>query len=328
MFGRQDRPPRRQAQKIRLRDALLYAGLFMGPMILPSQAQTSRETVDQTTRNRSQPGGTYHEYTPEPSLWKRLTENMHGGYSVTLMGPRPIGNSNETYNIFVPDVAPIQLYHSTSIYFQVSPDLTFGFGVDAVQNLANNVVGNTGIIRGSNFTLYDPTLNFTFPNLIQVPGWTVFTSASMSLVLTEASMNIGRVTSINLNQNWRVFNYPSDWSYGFDVNINPQFYTEPFPAGFSFRKTFYMSMGHFLSYRISPQVSITNTTTFDFDHRTPTETGVFAFSPALDDRMRFSLWVNPNVFPMFLSFGGYFQFLIWNPRVDTSIFGLDFSVGF
>jgi hypothetical protein len=306
--------------------ALLLPGLAYSQINVDNR----RETRDQTTRNQSLPGRTQYPFKPppKPSLWKTIKENMHGSYSVTMMGPRPVGPTNSTYNIFVPDVAPIQLYHSTSLFFFVNPDWTFGFGVDAVQNIANDVVGNTGIVRGQNFILYDPTLNITLPNLMKVPGWSVFTSANMSLAVTEASINIGRITSININQNWRVLTYPSKWSYGFDINLNPQFYTEPFPSTFNFRKTFYASIGHFLSYQISPQVSLIHTTTFDMDHRVPNETGFFQFSSGLDDRMRFAMRVSPDLGPLMVSFGGYFQFLMWNPQMDTSIFGMDFSVGF
>ncbi|MBS1960238.1 MAG: hypothetical protein JST80_12245 [Bdellovibrionales bacterium] len=310
---------------------LISVGVTFLLSTTPTQAQTTtttnREGVDQAQRNP--PPQIIHEFTPEPSFWKRLFDNMHGSYTVTLMGPRFIGNSNETYNIYVPDVSPIQLYHSTSLFFQVSPDMTVGFGVDAVQNIANNVVGQTGITRGQDFTLYDPTINFTFPNLVKVPGWKVFSSASFSLSLTEYSNSIGRVTSVNINQNWRVDNYPSDWNYGFDVNLNPQFFTEPFPVTLTYRKTFYASIGHYISYAVSPSVRIYNSTTFDMEHRYPNGTGgFFDFYGGLDDRLKFGMSISPNIYPTFLTVGGYIQALFWNPQLDTTIIGFDFSIGF
>lgn len=292
-----------------------------------AQTTNSRETVDQTQRNP--PKTILHEFTPEVSFWKRMFDNMHGSYSVTLMGPRFIGNSNETYNIYVPDVAPIQLYHSTSVYFQVSPDMTVGFGVDAVQNIANNVTGQTGIVRGQNFTLYDPTINFTFPNLFKVNGWNVFTSGSFSLSLTDYGISLGRVSSVILNQSWRVNNYPSDWNYGFDLSVNPVFYTEPFPQGFTYRKTFYTSIGHYISYQVSPSVRVYNSSTFDMEHRYPNGTGgFFDFYGGLDDRIRFGMSVTPNIYPTFMTIGGYIQALFWNPQYETTILGFDFSIGF
>lgn len=290
----------------------------------------NRESSDQTIRNRSQPGGTQFKFRPppRPSLWKTLFGNMHGSYSVSLMGPRAAGAGNSTFNIFIPDIAPIQLYHSASVYFQVTPDFNFGFGMDAIQNISDGVAGQSGFVRNRSFVLFDPYVTFSFPNLVQVPGWSVFTSANFSLAVTQASIDIGRITSINLNQNWRVLTFPSDWTYGFDINLNPQFYTQPFPTGFQFRQTFYASIGHYLGYRISPQVQLANTTTFDINHREPLESGAFQFSPALFDRMRFALTVNPSIAPLNMSIGTYFQFLIWNPAFDTSIFGLDFSIGF
>ena len=38
--------------------------------------------------------------------------------------------------------------------------------------------------------------------------------------------------------------------------------------------------------------------------------------------------ITPNVSPLLVSIGGYFQTLVWNPSWDTSIIGASFSVGF
>lgn len=253
---------------------------------------------------------------------------MHGSYGVTLMGPRFVGASNETYNLYIPDVAPIQLYHSGSIYFQVNPTFTAGFGVDAVQNIADGVVGQDGIMRGQSFQFYDPTINFSFPNPYKIPGWFITNNGSFSLAVTQPSIDIGRVTQLNYWSNWRVENYPSPWSFGFDFNINPQFYTQPMPEGFSFRKTFYMSVGTYLSYQVSPVVTLSNTTTFDFAHYEGRDEGFFSFSSDLADRSRFNIIVSPSVYPLYLSFTGYIQVLIWDLRPETTITGLGLNISF
>lgn len=331
MFGQKLTPRRRHSQMFSRRRRGVCS--FLAALLIASGAwaQTSgvsREEIDQTRSDRFPPNQTIHEFTPEKSFWKQLFENMHGGYAVTLMGPRFLGASNETYNLYVPDVAPIQLSHSANIYFQVSPDLTVGLQQDAVQDIANDVRGENGFVRGRNFVFYDPVVTFGLPNLVKVPGWWVNHSANISIPITEYSINIGRVTAININSNWRVNTYPSPWNYGFDINLNPEFFTQPFPYTYaSSRKTFYASVGSYLAYQVSPQVTLSNTTTFDFNHRELADEGVFNFSSGLADRTRFNLVVSPNVYPMYLSFTGYIQALVFDLRPETTITGLALSIG-
>lgn len=348
MFGQKPIPRRRHSQLfsrrrrgvcswvawVALLVALVCGWLGRAPEAMAQTTTTtavSREAVDQSRSNRSQPDQTQFDFNPEPGFWKRLFENLHASYGVTLMGPRFLGASNETYNLYVPDVAPIQLYHSASVSFQVTPDFRVGFGLDIVQDIADDVVGETGIRRGQKLTIYDPTVNFSFPNPFQIPGWWVSNSASFSLSVTDYSMNLGRVTQLNYWSNWRINTYPSPWGYGFDINLNPQFYTQPFPdpsTGIFFRKTFYASIGSTLSYQVSPVVSLVHTTTFDFAHYEGRDTGFFNFNSDLADRTRFSIIVSPNVYPMYLSISGYIQALIFDLRPETTITGLGLNISF
>lgn len=340
MFGQKLTPRRRHSQLFSRRRrgvcsllavlfvlaATVWLALVSAPGAYAQQA-VSREEYDQTRAERFPPSQTQHEFNPSPSFWKQMFENMHGGYAVTLMGPRFLGASNETYNLYVPDVAPIQLSHSANIFFQVNPNLTVGIQQDAVQDIANDVRGETGFVRGRNFVFYDPVITFGLPNLIKVPGWWVNHSANISIPITQYSIDIGRVTAINLNSNWRVNTYPSPWNYGFDINLNPEFFTQPFPSQLQYRKTFYASISSALSYQVSPQVTLSNTTTFDMSHRERADEGAFNFSSGLADRTRFNLIVTPNVYPIFMSFTGYIQALVFDLRPETTITGLAFSIG-
>src|ERR1035437_8552147 len=80
--------------------------------------------------------------------WKEFFRNVHGSYNLSFMGPRIAGSGTETYNIFVPDVAPLQLSHTWKLGAQVNPDFQLGFSVNSIQNISDNIRGNTGIIRG------------------------------------------------------------------------------------------------------------------------------------------------------------------------------------
>jgi|GEM_PF-2094081 len=308
--------------------------LFLSGAIAHAQSSENRESQDQTNRGPIlQPRQPPTPYLPKrPNTDFSLSDffkNLHGAYSVSLMGPRFIGDSNETYNIYVPDVAPLQLYHTFQLSYQVNNDLRIGISESAPQNIANDVVSPmTGSRYGTSIEWYDPNIFFEMPNLIQIPGWSVFTSAGFSLSLSDESQRMGKVTAITFQQSWMVKTWPSPWSYGFRIYLNPQFYTDPMPAGYSYRQTLSGSFGHLLSYRVSPNFAVQTSTNFDFEHRSPDVKGFWHLGDNLEDTFRIGAAIYPDVFPMFMSIVGYFQVLFWNPSVDTSIMGASFSIGF
>ena len=296
-----------------------------------SRAQTTAPdiSVTQLPRDKTSPIDTTPFNPPIGETdWKEFFRNVHGSYGVSFMGPRIAGSGNETYNIYIPDVAPVQLSHTWQLGAQVNPNLQLGFSLNSIQNISDNVVGKTGIVRGRTFETYDPEIYANLPNLIHVSGWNVFTSAKMSIPVTQASKDNGKITQITLDQNWSIAS-ESDWTFGFSAELQPIFYTDPMPPNFTYRKTLYASIGHLISYRISPILNIQSTSTLDIDHRAPDPQGAFHFTSNLDDTSRLSLYLSPTISnSIFISVGGFFQFLLWNPTMETSIIGLDFTLSF
>lgn len=291
---------------------------------------TTNNPYTELARDRNAPINTAAFKKPKGETdWAEFFRNVHGTYGLSIMGPRIAGSGNETYNIFIPDVAPVQLSHFWQLGVQVNPDLQLGFSVSSIQNIADGVVGGSGVVRGKLYETYDPEVYANFPNLISVPNWYVFTSARLSLSLSDYSKKVGKITQVSLSQSWTYSAPGSDWSFGASFFAQPIFYTDPMPAEFTYRRTLYSSVGHLISYRISPILNIQSTSTLDFDHRSPDPSGAFHFTSNLDDTSRVSLYLSPSIGKsIFLSLGGYFQFLLWRASMETSIVGLDFSISF
>lgn len=296
------------------------------PASTPTPSPTPAMNYTQLPRDKNLPIDTVAFKPPIGETdWKEFFRNVHGSYGLSFMGPRIAGSGNETYNIYIPDVAPVQLSHTWQLGAQVNPNLQLGFSVNSIQNIADNVTGKTGVVRGRTFETYDPEIYANLPNLVQVPGWFVFSSAKISIPLTEASKNSGKITQITLDQSWTFQKPGSDWSFGAAFEVQPIFYTDPMPPSFSYRKTLYVAAGHLISYRISPTVNVQSTSNLDFDYRSPAP----KFTSNLDDTSRLAIYLSPAISKsIFLSLGGYFQFLLWNPATETSIIGLDFSISF
>jgi len=312
------------------------------PVVIPdrtpeqdAEANLVPTHFDQTdlARNKNSPINT-SPFKLRPSGetdWNDFFQNLHGSYEVFLMGPRIAGAGIETYNIYIPDVAPLQLSHYWQLGEQVNPNLQIGFKISGIQNISDGVVGTTGIVRGRSFELYDLELYANLPNLVQLPGCFVFTSVAMSLPTSSKSQEIGRITEITIDQTWTLANYPSKWTFGLPLEIQAAFFTNPFPTSFAYRKSFYASFGHLISYRISPYVNVQSTSVFDFSHRALPDAsgGVFDFNSNLPDTSRLSLYLTPSISKsFFLSLAGYFQFLVWAPAFETSILGADLTISF
>jgi hypothetical protein len=284
----------------------------------------------QAQQDLPKPNQNVNLYRPpgEIPAFSDILKNIHASYAVSFMGPRLEGSSGETYNIYLPDVSSIQLYHSLRVGYQVTSSLQMGIGSDIVNNLKDGTVATTGKAYHHSFEWYDPYLYFNFPDLIRVPGWWVFTSASFSLPVTTPSQNAAKITNLVISQSWSINNFPSPWRYGFRLYLNPQFYTDPMPTGYIDRQTLYFSFGHFWGYQFNPAFSVTTSSHFDLEHRSPASNGFFSLGSSLPDFIQLSASFTPNLQPAFLSCSVYLQSLIWNPSMGTSIMGAQFSIGF
>lgn len=316
---------------------LLLNLLFAQPAL--AQSQSNAGSSGQIPQDRILPLQTIQDYRPPGTLstLNDILKNIHGSYSVGFMGPRLTGATNETYNIYLPDKAPIQLYHTFKLGYQVSPDLQVGIDENIVNNVAEDVQGfstdsnGKPIIAnhyGKTFEYYDPDIYFNLPNLVKVQGWRIFTSASFSFPVTLASVNLKRITQLIIQQSWTRQNFGSDWSYGFHLYLNPQFYTDPIPDGILTRETFSFSAGPDLRYRVSNLFTLSASAVLDVQHNSPDSQGFFHLSDGLPDYIQFRATIFPNVYPMWMSIQGYFQSLIWNPSWETSILGAGISIGF
>lgn len=296
----------------------------------------SVEIRDQTPRDTNQPIKNSQVFNPPgviPDL-SDLLKNIHGSYGVSYMGPRFSGSSDETYNIYLPDVSSVQLYHTAQLGYQISSDLQIGVNEAIVENLVDNVRGLTGNVYNKSFEWYDPNIYFNLPHLITVPGWSVFTSASFSLPLTTISQDQKKITEFIIQQSWTVKTWPSPWGYGFHLYFNPQFYSDPPPDNINAgepplsRQTLSFSFGHNLNYRVSPLFSVGTSSNFYVEHRSPDPKGFLHLGEGLPDYFQFIATVTPNVYPLFMSFGGYIQFLTFAPAWATTIIGGSFRIGF
>ncbi len=294
---------------------------------LRDSTQINKQTTDQIAIPNTQFDSPQPPFIPEQSFWDLFSKNVHGGYSVSLMGSRLNGNSNETYNIYLQDVAPVQLFHGARLSFKVNPDLELGISQTAVQNLFDGVVGNTGNIYNSSFIWYDPTVFANLPNLIKINGWRISTTVSLSLSVTQASQDVGKITSLDISQNWGKDTFPSNWSYGLMTDTKMSFYTSPLPSTLP-QQTFMFAITPYVGYRISSSFSLQLSGNFDWEHRIPNSQGFFDFDSNLPDTGKISCSITPPISGLFLSIGGYIQDIFWNPDLATTIVGGDFSIGF
>ncbi len=256
-----------------------------------------------------------------------IARNIHGSYSVSYMGPRINGTPLETYNIYLNDIASVQLFHSLQLGYQVSDDLQLGFGGDASQDLVDGVTGLNGTVSERNTTWFDPYVFFQFPRLFQVSGWSVFHAASFSLPVAKPSLDAGKITSITLRQGWSK-RAVEPWRFNFLIYLNPQLYSEPLPGGFTDRQTLYAAFGPGIGYELTRELCLSIQSNLTVEHRSPAPRGWASLGESIPDTLRTSLTWTSDLHPVYASIGTYLQSVLWSPSFDTSIVGASFSLGF
>ena len=259
-------------------------------------------------------------------LPKDLLKNIHAAYSVSYMGPYLSGGGPGTYNIYLTDVASTQFYHSLRVGYQFNEALQVGIAEDSVHNL-ETITNSAGRTYAASFEQYDPYVYFNLPKLFELNSWAVFTSASFSLPLSNASKTANKLTNLVFSQVWTYTAVPSPWKVGFRYYLNPSLYNGTLIAGSSDRQTFYASFGHFLNYEIFKNLSLTSSTHFDTEHRSPSPGGFFELRRSLPDFFQVGALYSASLNPALFSLGLYVQSLFWAPTLDTSIIGGSLSVG-
>jgi hypothetical protein len=282
----------------------------------------ARESFAQAQLDTSKREVGSHSFIPED-----LVKNIHASYSVSYMGPYLSGGGPGTYNIYLNDVASTQLYHSIRVGYQVDEALQIGIAEDIVNNL-ETVMSPSGRTSVSSFEQYDPYVYFNFPKFFELDSWSIFTSASFSLPLSNASKIGNRLTNLVFSQVWTYRGMPSRWKGGFRYYLNPIVYAGPRASGAVDRQTFYASFGHFLNYELSRSFSLTSSTHFDTEHRSPTQAGFFELKRSLPDFFQLGALYTADVAPALFSVGLYVQSLFWAPTLNTSIIGGNLSIGF
>lgn len=254
-----------------------------------------------------------------------LLKNLHPSYSVSYMGPYLAGGPG-TYNIYLTDFASTQLYHSLRLGYQVSSEVQVGIGEDAVHNV-ETVINPEGRTYPTSFEQYDPYVYVNLPDHGNTGNWSVFTSASFSLPVSNASKSKSKLTNLVLSQVWSFKRAPGPWKMGFRYYLNPSIYGGPLAPGAVDRQTFYASIGHFLGYQLNADFLLSTSTHIDMEHRSPTPDGFLNLKRSLPDFWQLGLAYAPAVAPAILSLGIYVQALIWAPSLNTSIIGANLSVG-
>jgi hypothetical protein len=252
---------------------------------------------------------------------------FHGLYAASFMGPRISGGPRETYNVFLGDSASMQVFHSFQLGYEVNERLRMGFGADLAQTLYDGVQGDSGAVRRRSSDWFDPYVFFQFPDLIRVPGWSVFTAASLSLPMTRNSVDSLRITSLTLQQSWNL-NSGGPWRFGVNFFLNPVLLGYPAPERFPRRRTFYASVGPNFGFALSNEWTIGIGTNFNFDHTSPDPEGSFHFDPAISDFAQLTLAYSKTIGSVTAGISTYYQSLIGNPSPSTSIVGAGFSIAF
>jgi hypothetical protein len=234
-------------------------------------------------------------------------------------------NPGENYNVFQSGPWPLYLYHTLDFKYHFLPFQNFGMELSAKQDLVSGVRNEYGEISPQ-FGFYDPQFWYEHSSLVENSWLRLAGQISIFPGVTDYSReNLTKLfsTAFDTTFNFKIKNY--SWSAYVFNRIQPTFYRHPQKNGpYDYRReTMFFKVGHFVGYSLSNRFQLTHSSVFDCNHFSDAKSWGDLESSS-DDRMKLQLnYFSPGGF---LRAGAYLQTLAFQPRLNTSIVGLDLTL--
>jgi len=242
-------------------------------------------------------------------------------YFLRLNGPKIGRPAAESYNFFTLDNWPLQFYHSLSAGWALDGGRKVSAGVSGVQDLNEGVMSQYGYSIQPQFSLFNPTVSLSQDSFVDTERLNLFLTVTASIPVTEFSLARATLTTLSLDQSWLIKQPLPRLSVGLNGSVE---YTVYAPSGsetaLASKRLWFVSVGHFASYRLSPWLGISTSTLFDFEKQTQSA----GLLQSLDrDRLKLQLNIYPG--PNNLRMGVYAEGLL--AGTHRTIYGFDLSAG-
>jgi hypothetical protein len=230
-----------------------------------------------------------------------------------------------THNVFNRTPWPIYFYHSADAIYHFDRSKQVGLEVSATQDLVNGVRSDPQFDPVTReFTIYDPQLWYKQNSLLESDALRLDGQVSIFPGVTEYSRNAQGMlfsTALDATLNLKLRDYR--WTAYFMGRVRPSFYNQTQPTKmFDSHERLFLSAGHFVGYHISNSFELTNSSLLDCNYSADTS-GPFIRGDANDDRTQVQLnYYTPHGFARL---GAYVQGLIVDPRLATTVVGLDLT---
>jgi len=226
----------------------------------------------------------------------------------------------ETYSPYTDFYAPMKIYQSLNLGYNVTNDFRVGTEVSSDLPLQSGVLNRYADEYNSDFVFYDPNIYFQFFNLVNNSVSWINAKYSFDLPISEFSREVHYRTGFYQGYTWN-FKLKDPRFY---VGINLDLWLFWFRNNQGFNR-FAVSSGHNAGWTISPRWSLDTVTVFDFAMRS-TGGGTYEFTPNSVDRLKITLRYQPILYTVQL--GAFWQMPLYYRKLNRQSVGLNFNLWF
>jgi hypothetical protein len=226
----------------------------------------------------------------------------------------------ESYSPFFDYYAPMKVYQSMNLGYNVTQDFRIGTEVSGDLPLQNGVLTRLETEYDSDFVFYDPNIYFQIFNMVDNSFSWINAKYSFDIPASEFSRNNHYRTGIYQGYTW---NFKlTDQRFYFGLNLDMWFFIFKNNQGFN---RFAISSGHNAGWYIAPRWSLDTLTIFDFAMRA-NGGGTYTFNPNSVDRLKVTLRFQPILNTVQL--GAFWQTPLYYRKLNRQSVGLNFNLWF
>ncbi len=257
----------------------------------------------------------------KPALAQAPRKLWYFNYFAEFSGPSAdFALPLESYSPFADYYAPMKIYQSMNLGYNVTNDFRIGAEVSSDQPLQDGVLNRWADEYDSNFVFYDPNIYFQFFNMVDNSFSWINGKYSFDLPMSEFSRNNHYRTGLYQGYTW---NFKlQDPRFYVGINLDMWFFWFRENQGFN---RFAISSGHNAGWYIAPRWSLDTVTIFDFAMRS-TGAGTYEFNPNSVDRLKVTLRYQPVLYTVQL--GAFWQTPLYYRKMKRQSVGLNFNLWF
>lgn len=258
------------------------------------------------------------------SLYQAAREGWDLSVFSRFNGPSLRGDLASSYNPFVQDRWPLQLFQSLTLAKRPSFDWSFGLELGMAVNLNSEVKNRFGNTIAAGSSVFHPLLFAKRFSALE-NDW-AYLDAQVGVFLPTSQFAQTQTQILSLPLDFKVgFKVPKPWSLSVIGRFQPTFYQQALPpeSWMLKKQVFYVAIGYTVSRNLDDQWEVVQSAQWDAQHLADAERPYLRLQVATDPRMEWK--INRYFLKRDLRVGVSLQHLLPLPSLESTTLNAEIS---